>query len=526
MSASLVARLQAAQAAADAGRVGQQFDLLIGSLDLAPRPHPGCVQLLEFLGRQRPRQRHADVDRVWQLALTETWRRPAELAPALLPYLALAPEFAAALAEPPPDLAPLLEALEADSLMQALLARTPVPSLAWERLLGLLSGQLLATGAEACRRYPRLLESLALWAQASERLALPEADEALIETAHGPLLAACRRGQPPSAPLLAWAFLAAPPRVADWAEWLPRLPSGPLVQRLLAEPLLEAALSVGWPPPAVQDPELACQYEESPYPRWLAEPRGPLPPPPQIARRLPAMPRVLLAGCGTGQQVLRAADRYPGARITAVDFSRASLAHAQRACTAAGLVGIDWRCDDLLALADRAERYEVVECIGVLHHLPDPAAGLAALAAVLAPGGVLCAAVYSARARTSIAGLRGRLPPGASDVRTVREALIRGDFGAPDPAVLSSIDFYSRSGCRDLLLNVRERHYRLPEFVAEASAAGFDWLQMEAPAAIAGRAAAHFSRPADQLRPQQWDEFEALQPRSFGGMFQVWFRRR
>lgn len=526
MNASLTACLQAAEAEAAAGRIGPQFDRLLASLELAPRPHAGCTALLALLRRQRPRQRHAEVDRVWQLALNETWARPAELAPMLLPYLALSEELAGALAQPMTVSAAQLDALEADALLHALLASTPPPSLDWERLLATLAGQLLSAGAASCQRHPRLLESLVLWAQASERLALPAADEALIEIVHAPLLAACRRGQPPSAPLLAWAFLAAPPRPADWDQWLPQLPAGALVQRLLAEPLQEAALAVAWPPPTVQDADLAQQYEESPYPRWRSEPRGPLPPPPQIARALPAAPRVLLAGCGTGQQVMRAADRYSGARLTALDFSRASLAHAQRACAAAGLTGVEWRCGDLLGLAAHSERYDLVECIGVLHHLPDPSAGLEVLAGLLAPGGLLCAAVYSARARASIAALRAQLPPGTRDVHGVREALIRGEFGAVDPAVTGSVDFYSRSGCRDLLLNVRERQYRLPELVAQAQAAGFDWLQLEAPAEIAAQATAQFARPAERLSPGQWDAFEASHPRSFGGMFQVWFRRR
>ena len=39
--------------------------------------------------------------------------------------------------------------------------------------------------------------------------------------------------------------------------------------------------------------------------------------------------------------------------------------------------------------------FEMVCCGGVLHHLPDPPSGLAALASVLRPGGVLQLATYS-----------------------------------------------------------------------------------------------------------------------------------
>lgn len=521
----LTTALGAAEAEAAAGRPDRQFDRLVATLDLAPRPHAGCQALLAFLRRQRPRQRHAEVDRIWTLALQETWERPTALAPRLLPYLALSPGLAALLTDPSQLGEAHLAALERDDLLHALLAATPPPAPDWEALLARLIGRLLADGGDAVRGQPRLLTALALWAWNSERLALPDPEPEVAAAAHAPLRAAARDGAALPEALLAWAFLAAPPVAAEWAELLPRLPDGPLVRRLIAEPWQEATLAAALPPPARLDPELMAQYEQSPYPRWSDEPRGPCPPPARIAACLPPNPRVLLAGCGTGQQVLRAVDRYPGARISALDFSRTSLAHAQRACAAAGVENVEWRCADLLSLADSGERHEVVECIGVLHHLPDPAQGLRALAAVTAPGGLLCAAVYSARARAGLAALRARLPE-VIDLHALRAALLRGDYGPPEPALIGSPDFYSRSGCRDLLLNVRERHYRLPEFVAEARAAGFDWLQLEAPAAVATQAEAQFRRPAETLTPAQWDCYEAGAPASFGGMFEVWFRRR
>lgn len=241
-------------------------------------------------------------------------------------------------------------------------------------------------------------------------------------------------------------------------------------------------------------------------------------------------PSVLIAGCGTGQQLFVAHDSYPGARLTALDLSRSSLAYARRQCEAAGVSVAEWRCIELLDVEDYPNRYGVVECIGVLHHLTDPAAGLRALSAVTVPGGLLHAAVYSRRARAQVTALRAQLLAegidlAAMDVRTLRQALLRGDYGAVDAALIQSVDFYSASGCRDLLLNAHERVYDLPEFVAAAAAAGFDWLALSPPAAVATAAAQQFGKPAERLSVAEWHDFESRMPQSFGGMFDCWLLR-
>ena len=88
------------------------------------------------------------------------------------------------------------------------------------------------------------------------------------------------------------------------------------------------------------------------------------------------------------------------------------------------------------ALGDRAmtanaiaERFELIECSGVLHHLADPAAGLAVLRGLLAPGGVMKLGLYARRGRRAIqaardfaAGLGEPMTP--AGLRRVRQALL------------------------------------------------------------------------------------------------------
>lgn len=106
--------------------------------------------------------------------------------------------------------------------------------------------------------------------------------------------------------------------------------------------------------------------------------------------RYPAGSRVLEVGCGVGAQTAHLLDRSPGARLTAVDVSAASLAQA-RARVAASRPGADvaWVRADLHALPFADGEFDHLFVCFVLEHLPDPGAALAALRRVLRPGGTV-----------------------------------------------------------------------------------------------------------------------------------------
>ena len=99
--------------------------------------------------------------------------------------------------------------------------------------------------------------------------------------------------------------------------------------------------------------------------------------------------RVLEAGCGTGAQTVALQRRSPGARITAVDVSTASLERAKARVAAAGLTGLEFRQADLLALPFPAASFDHAFLCFVLEHLPDPAGALIALRRVVRPGGTV-----------------------------------------------------------------------------------------------------------------------------------------
>ncbi|HUK39325.1 MAG TPA: methyltransferase domain-containing protein [Methanomicrobiales archaeon] len=101
--------------------------------------------------------------------------------------------------------------------------------------------------------------------------------------------------------------------------------------------------------------------------------------------------RVLEAGCGIGAQTVTLARRSPGARITSIDLSEASLARAAERARAAGVTNVTFRRADLYALPFPDGAFDHVFVCFVLEHLPDPGLALSRLARVLRPGGTVTA---------------------------------------------------------------------------------------------------------------------------------------
>jgi len=135
----------------------------------------------------------------------------------------------------------------------------------------------------------------------------------------------------------------------------------------------------------------------------------------QLSAHLPEYPgrpgrRVLDVGCGQGTQLLRLARR--GHAVTGLDSSAALLADCRQSLSAelpevrdrVRLVqGDALSAPDLLA----PDAFDVVLCHGVLMYFADPAPMLAAIAALVRPGGVVSLLVRNGDALAMRAGLQG-----------------------------------------------------------------------------------------------------------------------
>jgi len=115
--------------------------------------------------------------------------------------------------------------------------------------------------------------------------------------------------------------------------------------------------------------------------------------------------RALVAGGGTGDATIHLAEQFKGtgATLVHVDLSKKSIEVAMRRAQVRGLDNVTWIQGSLLDLPDsNLEPFDYINCSGVLHHLPDPEAGLHALRAMLKPGGAMGLMLYGTYGRTGI----------------------------------------------------------------------------------------------------------------------------
>lgn len=113
-------------------------------------------------------------------------------------------------------------------------------------------------------------------------------------------------------------------------------------------------------------------------------------------------PTFLDAGCGTGSCALGAAVLHGNVQVFACDFNQAGLDAIQDDIDSMELPNIGVHKLDLLNIPEDfgPERgFDVIYCMGVIHHTPDPAGILKSLAARLAPQGVLRLMVYAQTGR-------------------------------------------------------------------------------------------------------------------------------
>lgn len=286
---------------------------------------------------------------------------------------------------------------------------------------------------------------------------------------------------------------------------------------------------------------VARQYEASPYPRWHSLHVSQ----PGVLRQ--AMSRhfsggalafmdepydVLVAGTGTGQQALQAATAYgPQATLTGLDLSIASLGYAQTKAQDYAIANVRFVQGDILDVAALGRSFDIIECVGVLHHMADPWAGWRALLGQLKPHGVMYIGLYSAVSRANLKALRaepGYPGPGCSDTaaRAFRRQLLDRADDAPGGGLKRSRDFFALHAFRDLALHESEQHMTTAEIEAFLAANGLEFrgftldpqVQAEFEAAQPGRGFP--GRLAD------WAAYEAANPSTFDAMYRFWVGRK
>jgi tetratricopeptide (TPR) repeat protein/2-polyprenyl-3-methyl-5-hydroxy-6-metoxy-1,4-benzoquinol methylase len=287
------------------------------------------------------------------------------------------------------------------------------------------------------------------------------------------------------------------------------------------------------------------QYEENPYPRWIKtyihskiRPIGAVlsgaPHHLDLGDYVsPEQPQILIAGCGTGQQILNAISQFSNTRVLAFDLSLSSLSYACRKIRELGLTNIEFAQADIMELGSIGRQFDLIGCTGVLHHLADPVTGWQVLVDLLRPGGLMKIALYSETARRDIVSGRSFIAEqgystSPEDIRRCRQHMIAlATAGDQEMAgICKKRDFFSLSECRDLLFHVQEHRFSLPQIEETLKALNLKFLGFE----LRNRNNAGKNRETKSDSPppttlHQWHQFELNNPDTFWGMYQFWCRK-
>ncbi|TVP66627.1 MAG: class I SAM-dependent methyltransferase [Leptolyngbya sp. LCM1.Bin17] len=112
--------------------------------------------------------------------------------------------------------------------------------------------------------------------------------------------------------------------------------------------------------------------------------------------------RILDAGCGTGVGTEYLVHLNPEATVVGLDLSAGALAVARERCQKSGADRVEFHNLSLFDVDQIPGEFDLINCVGVLHHTPDPIGGIQALAKKLAPGGLLHIFVYGELGRWEI----------------------------------------------------------------------------------------------------------------------------
>ena len=115
--------------------------------------------------------------------------------------------------------------------------------------------------------------------------------------------------------------------------------------------------------------------------------------------------QVLDVGCGGG--LLAETLARAGAQVTAIDLAPSMVETARLHALDSGL-SIDYRVEDAERLLNtQAGKYDVVTCMEMLEHVPDPAASIAVLGKLLRPGGDLFVSTINRNFRSFLLAIVG-----------------------------------------------------------------------------------------------------------------------
>ena len=441
----------------------------------------------------------------------------------------------------------IIGSLDKLTLLHHLMRACPLPELQFEGLFVRMRSFFL-TNLDKIEASPELiyfLSSLSLHCFTNEYIYFESDEETQLidELENNVMQIIAQSGQPEAIKILCLASYR-PLYQYDWCKIL-EMPDDleEVKRRLIEEPLSEKVIAQDIPVLGEISDNVSLkvrgQYEENPYPRWVKLAIS-------KARSISEVcddsklhlhsksiknvttPAILIAGCGTGIHSIETACRFSSCHVTAVDLSLASLAYAQRKTTELGLGNLKYLQADILKLDHLEQEFDIIESVGVLHHMDEPMVGWRALVDLLKPGGLMRIGLYSELARSQITKARREIASlgigtSATEIRNFRESL-RVSESKNQKRLSILTDFFSLSEFRDLVFHVQEHRFTLPQIKNCLDELGLKFCGFTNRELTSNFRKFH-DEGSDICDLMLWHEFEERNPDTFLGMYQFWCQK-
>lgn len=282
------------------------------------------------------------------------------------------------------------------------------------------------------------------------------------------------------------------------------------------------------------------QYEENPYPTWdcIRLPWKPL----TIAEivnnrkmklhdneiKRNSFPEILIAGCGTGQQSINTALLFKNSQVLAIDLSLKSLSFAKRKSQEIGLKNIKYIQADILDLKNLNKSFDVIESVGVLHHMKDPMIGWKILIDLLKTGGLMKIGLYSKLARLDVELTRReinnlKIATNLENLKSFRKVIINSNK-SHHVSLKKSYDFYNTSMFRDLIFHSTEHCFTILQIKEALNSLDLKFCGFE-DERINKNFEKTYSKFNDRYDLDKWDIYEKKFPQTFEHMYQFWCQK-
>ena len=433
-------------------------------------------------------------------------------------------------------------------LLHHLMRVCPLPDLQFERFFVTMRNLLLKNldNIEASPEFIYFLSTLSLHCFTNEYVYFEKEEETeLIKRLEAEIVQTIEKSEQPEAKKILCLASYRPLDQYNWCQKLKVLDHLEEVKlRLIEEPYTEIAIAAEIPILGEISDDVSCkvrsQYEKNPYPRWIKTLKT------RKAKSISEIcaeanfhlnseniknvnsPVILIAGCGTGQHSIGTASRFSDCQVTAVDLSLASLAYAKRKTAELGIFNIEYLQADILKLDQLEQEFDIIESVGVLHHMNEPMSGWRVLTNLLKPGGLIKIGLYSELARHHIKEVRKEITlqkVGTSDVeiRELRRSLAESD-DKNHQLLTEWGDFFSLSMFRDLILHVQEHRFTLPQIKKCLDELGLKFCGFDNNDTISNFRKLH-GKEADIYNLELWHQHEKSNPRAFTSMYQFWCQK-